>query len=86
MITLAPDAFLQEGYFEAYVKYIEGRRQAWAEGWNPELVDFIPPVLDNDGLGDDETMPFDGEAATPDDDDDEAVAHEDSDNDEDPDA
>ena len=55
---LAPDAFHQEGYFGAYVKYVEDCRQAPAEGQNPELVDFIPPATDEDDLGVEETTPF----------------------------
>ena len=45
-MTLAPDAFRLEGYFEAYVKYVEDRRRAQAEGRNPELGDFNPPATD----------------------------------------
>ena len=67
-----------------YIKYIEDHRQARAEGKNPELVDFIPPALDEDGMGNaEDTVPLDDEAATHDVDDDEVVAHEASD-DEDP--
>jgi len=64
-MTLAPDAFCQDGYFEAYAKYIEDHRQAQAEGHNPELVDFNPPTIDEDGPGDEETMPLESVAATP---------------------
>ena len=47
-MTLAPDAFCQEGYFEAYVKYIEDRHQVQAEDRNPELVDFNLPAAYKD--------------------------------------
>jgi len=68
-----------------YVKCSEDRCQAWAEGRNPELVDFMLPPFDEDYWGDDEeTMPLNGEAATPDGEGDEATVHEASD-DEDPD-
>ena len=42
METLAPNNFQQEGYFEAYVRYIEDSRQAYVEGKNSNMVDFIP--------------------------------------------
>jgi len=58
LITLAPDSLRQEGYFKVYVKYIKDRRQARAEGRNPKLVDFLPPVLNENGQGDKETMPL----------------------------
>jgi len=32
LVILAPGAFCWEGYFEAYVKYVEAHRQAQAEG------------------------------------------------------
>jgi len=32
LLTLAPNAFHQEGYFEAYVKHIKDCHQAWVEG------------------------------------------------------
>jgi len=83
-VVLAPDAFHQEGYFEAYVKYVEDHRQAPAEGQNPELVDFIPPATNKDDLGDKETTPFDGGAATTNGEGHEDHEHGDSDDDEDP--
>ena len=84
LVTLVPNAFIQEDYFEAYVKYVEDRRRAQAEGRDPELVDFNPPVTDEDSLANKETTPLDGEAATLDDEGDEAAVHGDSDNDENP--
>ena len=51
-MVLPPDALCQEGYFKACVKYVEDRRQAQAEGRNPELVDFFLPATDEDDLGD----------------------------------
>ena len=67
----------------AHVKYIEDRHQARAAGEDPELVEFVPPVSNEVGLGNaEDTVPLDGEAATHDCDDDEAM-HEATD-DEDP--
>jgi len=61
-------------------KYIEDRCQARTEDKNPKLVDFVPPISDEDGLGDaEDTMPLDNEAASHDANDDEAAAHEASD-------
>lgn len=63
--TLAPNDFHQERYIEAYLKYIEDCRQAGTEDKDPKLVDFIPPVFDEDDLGDaEDTMPLDDEAAS----------------------
>ncbi|KAJ8435637.1 hypothetical protein Cgig2_012298 [Carnegiea gigantea] len=75
-----------QGYYRGRKESIEFFWELWAEGQNPELVDFNPPATDEGGSGDDETTSLDGEAATPDDESNEATAHEDSDNDEDPDA
>ena len=65
-MTLAPDGFRIEGYFEAYVECVEDHRLAHAKRRNPELVEFNPPVTNKDGLGDEETTPLDGEARSPD--------------------
>ena len=46
-------------------------------------MDFLPPALDEDGQGDEESMSLNGEVVTPDDEGDEAAARQDSD-DEDP--
>ena len=81
-MTLAPNAFSQEGYFKAYVKYVQHPHQA--QGQDPELVDFNPPITDEDGQGDEETTPLDGETETPDDEGNEVATHGDSDDDEDP--
>ena len=65
-----------------YVKYIKDRRRVRSEGQDPELVEFIPLVSDEEGLGDvEDTVPLDSEAATHDGDDDKATAHEASDDD-----
>jgi len=53
-----------EGYFEAYVKYIEDRLQARTEGHDPEFVEFHPPAAIEGGLDDEESMPLDGEASS----------------------
>lgn len=82
-MTLAPDAFSQEGYFEVYVKYVEERRQAQAEGRNLDLVAFNLPMTDEDDPSDEETMPLDSEDTTPNDEGDEATTHEDSESDQD---
>ncbi|KAJ8420750.1 hypothetical protein Cgig2_028483 [Carnegiea gigantea] len=69
--------YKHQGYFEVYVKYIEDHRQACAEVKNPELVDFIPPALDEDGLGNaEDTVPLDDEAVIDDGDDEEVIAYE----------
>jgi len=84
MVTLAPNDFQEEGYFEGYLQYIEDRCQVRVEGKNSDMVDFVPPLLDGDDLADgQDTMPLNGEATTHDGDDDEATAKEAS-NDEDP--
>ena len=49
-------------------------------------MEFNPPATDEDGLADEEIMPLDGDAESLDGEGSEAVAHEGSDNDEDPDA
>ncbi|KAJ8422192.1 hypothetical protein Cgig2_011944 [Carnegiea gigantea] len=59
------------------------RATSMAEGRNPELVDFIPPATDKDNLGDEETTPLDGGAASSDGESREDEAHGDSDDDED---
>jgi len=74
METLAPDDFQQESYFEAYVRYIENRRQACIKGKNSNVVDFILPWLEGDDLSNGEdTMPLNGEVTFHDGDDDEAA-------------
>jgi len=79
LVTLAPDAFCIEGYFEAYVK---DRRRAQAEGQDPEFVEFTLPATNEDGLGDEETMPLDSKAVTLNDEGDEVGAPDSSDHDE----
>ncbi|KAJ8426990.1 hypothetical protein Cgig2_033848 [Carnegiea gigantea] len=51
------------------------------KGQNPKLLDFIPPVTDEDDLGDEETTPLDGRAATSDGEGHEDEAHRDSNDD-----
>lgn len=61
--TLAPDDFHQEGYFEAYVKYIEDCCQARTEGKDPEPVEFQPLTSEEDSMDElEDTAPLDGEA------------------------
>ena len=48
------------------------------------MVEFNPPTTVEEGLGDEETMTLDGEAATPDEEGDVTGAAEGSDRDEDP--
>jgi len=81
---LAPDDFHQEGYFEAYIKYIEDSRRARATGEDLKQVDFQLSTFEDDGLGKpDDTAPLDGEAAAPKGDDGTNAANEGND-DEDP--
>ena len=84
-MTLAPDAFSIEGYFEAYVKYVEDHRLALAEGRSPEMVEFNLPLIDEDGLGNEKTKSLDGEAGSPDSEGNEAAEHGGIGHDEDPD-
>lgn len=62
---MAPEAFGIEGYFEAYIKYVEDRHQARTEGHDPELVEFHPPAAIEGGLEDEETLPLDDKASSP---------------------
>ena len=55
LVNLAAHAFSQEGYFEAYVKYVEDHHQVQAEGRDPELVDFNSPATDEEGPANEET-------------------------------
>jgi len=57
--------FEVEVYFEAYVKYIEDCRQARTEGHDPKSVEFHPPDAIEGGVDDEESMPLDGEASSP---------------------
>ena len=83
LCALAPDDFHQEGYFEAYVKYIDVRRRARVVGEDPELVEFQPPVFEDDDLREPEdTAPIDGEVAVNEGSDD-MVARNEGNNDED---
>jgi len=47
---MAPEAFGVEGYFEAYVKYVQDCHQAQAEGQDLELVEFLSPTVIEGGL------------------------------------
>jgi len=83
LVVLAPYAFRQQGYFEVYIKYMEDRCQAQAEGKNLELVEFILLVVGKDNLCDAETPPLHSEEATLNGEGHEDEAHEDN-SDEDP--
>ncbi|KAJ8435828.1 hypothetical protein Cgig2_017123 [Carnegiea gigantea] len=66
LVTLAQE-FQEDAYIEAYLHYIDERRQADAEGQDLEEVKFIPPSGKGDGPGDEATNPLDAEAGTPED-------------------
>jgi len=51
LVTLAPGTFRVEGYFEAYVKYVDELRQVEAERRDPESVEFYPSGISEDGPG-----------------------------------
>jgi len=82
---MVPDAFSVEGYFEVYVNYLKDRRQARAKDQDPGLVEFHLPAAIERGLEDEETVPPDGEAPSPDPDSNGAGEPEESGRDEDPD-
>ena len=46
-----PDDFHQEGSFKAYVKYIEDRCQARVVGEDPKLVELVPRISEEGGIG-----------------------------------
>ena len=63
--TLTPDAFLQEGYFEAYIKYVDDHCCARVLGEDLEQVEFQLPAFEDAGVGEPkDTAPLDGEAVT----------------------
>lgn len=81
--TLAPNYFHQDGYFEAYVKYIENRHHTCAAGKDLKQVEFQSLIFEDDDLEEaKDTTLLDGEAVANEGSDDEAVANEGS-NDED---
>ena len=85
LVTLVPQAFRIEGYFEAYVKFVKDHCQGRAEGQNPKFVEFSPPATVGGGLGDEEATPLETEASSPDQEGDVARTVEGGDHDEDPD-
>lgn len=84
LVTLTPQAFHIEGYFEAHVEFAEDCHQARAEGQDPELVKFSPFAAVTGGLDDEKTTLLDAEASTPDHDGDLAGAAQGNDHGEDP--
>jgi len=86
LVTLVHQAFRIEGYFEAYINFVDNCRRAEVEGREPELVEFNPLTTIKEGLGDEETIPLDGNVVMPDKEGDKAGAAEGSDHDEDLDA
>jgi len=78
--TLAPNDIHQEGYFVAYVKYIEDHRCSCATSEDSEQVEFQSPASKDDGLGElEDIAPLDGEATVNEGNDDEAAGNEGSD-------
>ncbi|KAJ8424527.1 hypothetical protein Cgig2_000665 [Carnegiea gigantea] len=60
--TLAHDDFQQDGYFEAYVKYIKDRHHARQAGEDPNQVEFQLMASEDEGQGEPkDTTPLDGE-------------------------
>ncbi|KAJ8444402.1 LOW QUALITY PROTEIN: hypothetical protein Cgig2_026606 [Carnegiea gigantea] len=80
LVTLAPQVFRIEGYFEASsrIAIMPRPRVLW--------VEFNPPIAIKKGLGNKETTTLGSEATMPDEEDDAVGAAEGSDHDEDPDA
>jgi len=64
---------------------VEDHRQLLVEGRNCERVDVIPPAIDEDDLGEEETTHLDGRATTSDGEGHEDEAHRGSNDDKDPD-
>ena len=56
-MTLAPQVFRIEGYFKAYVKFVEDHRCAEAEGRDPKLVELNALPTVEEGLSDEQTTP-----------------------------
>ena len=61
MLTLA-GKFEDNRYFEAYLRFVDKREQAAAEGRDLEEVEFIPPSFEGEAARDEGINPLEAEA------------------------
>ena len=61
MLTFAGE-FSDDRYYEAYLRFVDEREQAAAEGRDPEDMEFIPPSSEGEAVEDKAANPLEAEA------------------------
>jgi len=54
--------FLDERYYEAYLRFVDECEQATAKGRDPKEVEFFPPSSEGEAIEDEATNPLEAKA------------------------